>query len=139
MKSFYELIEETTQFDFNDVVLNSAYYEYFYDKEINPNRSADKLYWMRRIYMEKNILKWIQVVEHRGNRTGTLLMMDWRGVYIEDIGGIQNYILRPVGDMIGEDEFFQNSLLVDLKCVDYELYTKIYKFYHTVLLPIIHF
>lgn len=136
MKTYYELIEETTQFDFNDVVLNSANYQYFRNEGEKPSSTK---YLMRRIYMERNILKWVHIVDRQSERCGTVIMMDWRGVYIEDIGGIQNYILRPVGDMMGEDEFFQNSLLTDMKCIDYELYTKIYKFYHTVLLPIIHF
>lgn len=136
MKSFYELIEETTQFDFNDVVLNSANYQYFRNEGDKPSSTK---YLMRRIYMEKNVLKWVNIIDRQSEKCGTVIMMDWRGVHIEFAEHEMHFIVLPVGDMMGEDEFFQNSLITDMKCIDYELYTKIYNFYRTVLLPIIHF
>ena len=136
MKTYYELIEETVNFDFNDVVLNSANYQYYRNEGEKPTSTK---YLMRRIYMEKNVLKWVHVVDRQSEKCGTMMMMDWRGVHIESPGSDMHFIVLPIGDMMEEDEFFQKSLIIDMDCIDYELYTKIYKFYHTVLLPIIHF
>lgn len=136
MKTYYELIEETVNFDFNDVVLNSANYQYFRNEGDKPSSTK---YLMRRIYLERNVLKWVHIVDSQSEKCGTLIMMDWRGVHIEFAGSDMHFIVLPIGDMMGEDEFFQKSLIIDMDCIDYKLYTKIYKFYHEVLLPIIHF
>lgn len=141
MKTFYELIEETANFDFNDVVLNSANYQYFYDRVMGPTMHGEKKqYLMRRIYMRENVLKWIHLSDVRhDNDDRIILAMDWRGVSIADHNRNDVYFILPDSELMGEDEFFQFTLLQNLYCIDHELYKKVYNFYHSVLTPIINF
>lgn len=141
MKTFYELIEETANFDFNDVVLNSANYQYFYDRDIGlPMPGEKKPYLMRRIYMRENVLKWIHLSDIlQNNDDRIILAMDWRGVSISDHNRNDVYFILPDSELMGEDEFFQFTLLQNLYCIDHELYKKVYNFYHSVLTPIINF
>ena len=138
MKTYYELIEETANFDFNDVVLNSHNYQYFNDKE-PPMDGYKKAYLMRRIYMQQNVLKWVHITSQHENEDRIVLAFDWRGVSIADHNRNDVYFILPDSELMGEDEFFQFTLLHNLHCIDHELYKKIYNFYHSVLIPIINF
>lgn len=136
MITYYELIEETANFDFNDVVLHSKAYEYFNTTNI-PSRNEK--YLMRRIYLERNVLKWVHITDILDGVNRVILALDWRGVSISDHNRNDVYFILPDSELMGEDEFFQYALLYNLYCVDYELYVKIYNFYKTVLIPIINF
>lgn len=136
MKTFYELFEETANFDFNDVVQHSKTYEYFNTTNIPSQREK---YLMRRIYMQQNVLKWVHITDIIDGDTRVILAFDWRGVSIADHNRNDLNFILPVSEIMGEDEFFQYTLLHNLHCVDYELYVKIYNFYKSVLIPIINF
>lgn len=144
MKTFYELIDETVQFDFNDVVLNSEIYQYFRDPEpehyIIAAKEVNK-YLMRRIYMQKNVLKWVNLVKQVESEDRVILSFDQNRVsLIHSTGdgyGINLILINS--EPMGEDEFFQFSLLHDLDCIDYELYKKMCNFYNSVLTPIFNF
>lgn len=136
MKTYYELIEETANFDFNDVVLHSSTYEYYRNENLKPNGHT---YLMRRIFLEQNVLKWVHIVNQVIENRRIILSLDWRGVSIEDHNRNDVYFILPDTELMGEDEFFQYTLLHDLHCIDYDLYIKIYKFYNSVLIPIIKF
>lgn len=140
MKTFYELIEETTQFELNEIVLNSKHYQYFnYDADSSSRSAKNEKYLMRRIYMEKNILKWVDIVDTLGDHR-KLLSFHHNGVFIRNtLESLSRQIVHNNEPILTEEEFFQISLVEDYICLDYDLYVKVAKFHKEVLLPIFQF